>query len=275
MKVGIQGGYGAFHEIAANHYFMNKEFDIVPFETFDVLVDGLKSNKINYALLAIENSIAGGILPNYKLIIENQQFISGEVFVRICQNLVALPGQRTEDLDQVFSHPMALLQCKSFFKRYPGIKLIDKIDTALSAREIRKKRLLSTGAIASDIAAEKYDLEIIASDIADDKSNYTRFLILSNSEIPDKEGFNKATIWFTLSNEKGSLMKVLTLLCFYQINLTKIQSIPIPDTDWEYQFILDLEFSNYKQYRSSLKAIEPFCLMLKILGEYLKGRKIK
>ena len=184
-RIAIQGGYGAFHEIAAYGYFENEDIEIVPRNTFKDLFTALKEGKVDFGITAIENSIAGSILPNYTLLLESNLKIVGEVYLRIQQNLVALPGQTIDDIREVYSHPMAILQCQRFFDDYPDIRLIDSIDTALSARDIADKKLMGAAAISSAHAAEKYKLAIIAEGIETHKKNYTRFLILKgrNGEI--------------------------------------------------------------------------------------------
>lgn len=276
ISIAIQGGYGAFHEIAAKAYFEPQEIDIKPNNTFKDLLTSLKQREVDYGIMAIENSIAGSIIPNYGLIKESKMHIVGEIYLRIRQNLVALPGQKIEDLKEVYSHPMAILQCQLFFDNYPGISLIESIDTALSAKMIFDNRLTGKGAIASDLAAEKYGLEILAQGIETNKVNYTRFLILkeSNGNSSDLKEVNKSSIHFALANKVGSLSKILSILSYYDIDLTKIQSLPIMGRDWEYQFYVDVIFSDYEWYRNALDAIRPFTSELGILGEYVKGKSI-
>jgi prephenate dehydratase len=273
-RIAIQGGYGAFHEIAAFKYFEETNIEIVPRNTFKDLFKALKDGNVDYGITAIENSIAGSILPNYSLLLESNMKIIGEIFLRIKQNLVALPGQKLEDIKEVYSHPMAILQCQGFFDDYPDIKLIDSIDTALSAKKIAEQKLMGIAAIASDLAAENYKLEILAESIETNKKNYTRFLILEDKNgggFNDQE-VNKASITFALANKIGSLSKILSLFSYYDINLSKIQSMPIIGRDWEYQFYIDVEFDNYDMYCKSVKAVEPFTTHLCILGEYYKGK---
>ncbi len=227
--------------------------------------------------MAIENSLAGSILPNYTLIKDSHMKIIGEIYLRIRQNLVALPGQKITDISEVYSHPMAILQCQMFFDQYPKIRLIESLDTALSARDIKEQGLMGIGAIASGLAAKKYDLEILATGIETNKMNYTRFLILKeNNDDTDKyeSNVNKASIHFALAHKTGSLSKILSILSYYDINLTKIQSMPIMGKDWEYQFYIDLMFDDYDWYRKSIDAISPFTSELGILGEYEKGKSI-
>lgn len=272
-RIAIQGGYGAFHEIAAYRYFKDEEIEIVPRNTFKDLFAALKKGKVDYGITAIENSLAGSILPNYNLLLESNMKVIGEIFLRIRQNLVALPGQKLADIKEVYSHPMAILQCQQFFDDYPGIKLIDSLDTALSAQKIAEEKLSGIAAIASDLAAKKFGLKIVAAEIETNKSNYTRFLILE-----DKNGggftdrhVNKASLSFALAHKIGSLSKILSIFSYHEINLSKIQSMPIIGRDWEYQFYVDVEFDNYDMYKQSLSSASPFTSNVHILGEYYKG----
>jgi prephenate dehydratase len=275
-RIAIQGGYGAFHEIAALHYFKKEEIEVIPNDTFNDLFKSLKMRHADYGIMAIENSLAGSILPNYELLRESKMKVIGEIYVRVKQNLVALPGQTIYDIKEVYSHPMAILQCRPFFADYPAITLIDSIDTAISARDISVKKLKGAGAISSSLAAKKYGLEILFESIETHKMNYTRFLIVkdTNGRINVPEGVNKTSIHFALAHKIGSLSKILSILSYYNINLTKIQSMPILGKDWEYQFYVDLLFDDYKIYKQSLDAIKPFTSDLGILGEYLKGKSI-
>ena len=275
-KIVIQGGYGAFHEIAANYYFEGEDIEILPRNTFKDVMKSLKKNNADFGIMAIENSLAGSILPNYGLLQDSAMHIIGEIYLRIEQNLVVLPGQKIEQIHEVYSHPMAILQCQDFFDKYPHIRLIESIDTALSAKDIREKELAGIGAIASIAAADKYQLEIIARGIETNKKNYTRFLIIgeNNNHKTGSEVINKASIYFALAHKIGSLSKILSILSFYEINLTKIQSMPIIGQDWEYQFYVDVEIEDYSLYQKSLEAIRPFTSNFGIMGEYQKGRSI-
>jgi len=271
-KIAIQGGYGAFHEIAAYQYFQNEEIEIIPRNTFRDLVSTLKSQNSDYGIMAIENSLAGSILPNYALILDSDMRITGEIYLRIQQNLVALKGVSIEDITEVYSHPMAILQCQHFFDSHPGIRLIESMDTALSAKDIAEKGLTDTGAISSHLAATKYGLNILAESIETNKMNYTRFLILSENGVKiDENEISKASIHFALAHKIGSLSKILSILSYYDINLAKIQSMPIIGEDWEYKFYVDVEINDYGMYKKSLEAIAPFTSGLQILGEYKKG----
>ncbi|MBN1158655.1 MAG: prephenate dehydratase [Bacteroidales bacterium] len=275
-KIAIQGGYGAFHELAANAYFENENIEIVPRNTFKDLFKALKSGQVDYGITAIENSIAGSILPNYTLLLESHLKIVGEIYLRIRQNLVALPGQTISDIVEVHSHPMAFLQCQQFFDDYPHLRLIDSADTALSAKEISEKNLKGVAAISSSEAAAKYNLEVIADGIETNRMNYTRFLILEgiNGNAPETQYVNKASLTFALAHKIGCLSKVLSILSYYEINLAKVQSMPIIGKDWEYQFYVDVEIDNYYFYKQAIEAIRPFTQDLQVLGEYTKGKTI-
>lgn len=274
-RIAIQGGFGAFHEVAAIHFFEPEEVEIIPRNTFSDLFKSLRDRKADYGILAIENSIAGSILPNYNLLRESNKKIVGEIFLRIRLNLVALPGQKTEDLHEVYSHPMAILQCQPYFDKYPDIKVIESVDTALSAKEIREKELKGVGAIASELAARKYHLDILADGIETNPLNYTRFLVVSENGNHTLEDIPyKSSIYFTLSHKIGSLSKILSILSFYDMNLTKIQSLPVVGKEWEYQFYADLIFEDYELYQQAFHAIRPFTEELGELGIYPVGKKI-
>jgi len=273
-RIVIQGGYGAFHEIAAVKYFGENDIEILPRNTFKEVLISLKKHKVDYGIMAIENSLAGSILPNYMLLKDSNMKIIGEIYLRIKQNLVALPGQSIKDIREVYSHPMAILQCQHFFDKHEHIRLIESVDTALSAKDIRDNQLMGIGAIASDLAADKYSLDVLAGGIETNKMNYTRFLILGENGNGKDHESNKSSIFFALAHEIGCLSKVLSILSYYNINLAKVQSMPIIGKDWEYHFYVDLEFDDYNLYQQSLTAIVPFTSDLGILGEYTKGKSI-
>ncbi len=270
------GGYGTFHEIAAHHYFKDANAEIITSKSFDDLFRLMKEGAARYAISAIENSVAGSILPNYQLIHDSDLQITGEIYLRVCQNLAALPGQTIDDLREVYSHPMAILQCKPFFDKYPHIQLIDGRDTASCMREISVNGQKGVGAIGSRFAAEKYDLEIISESIETNKKNYTRFLIMTDREHlpPRTEAPNKASVSFSLAHEIGSLSKVLSIFSFFNINLSKRQSLPIIGKEWEYLFYVDLEFSDEETFRQSLVSAAPFISDLQLMGTYRKGEVI-
>ncbi len=276
IKVAIMGGYGTFHEIAALHYFDDVDAEIVTSESFDDMFRLMKEGAAQYAISAIENSVAGSILPNYQLIHDSGMQIIGEIYLRVCQNLVALPGQTIDDLNEVYSHPMAILQSKPFFDKYPHIRLIGGRDTASCMRHISLEGLKGIGAIGSRFAAEKYDLEILSASIETNKRNYTRFLIMTDPEhLPAETGtLDKASISFALAHEIGSLSKVLSIFSYFNINLSKIQSLPIIGKEWEYLFYVDLEFTDVEKYRQSLVSAAPFISDLCQMGMYRKGKVI-
>ena len=275
-KIAIQGGFGAFHEMAAKQYFSDEEIEVIPRNTFKDLFYSLNNGSVELGISAIENSIAGSILPNYNHLRDSSMQIIGEIYLRIRQNLLAVGGQKIEDLEEVYSHPMAILQCQDFFDQYPNIKITESSDTALSARKIAKEHIKNVGTIASDVAAENFGLSVLAKGIETNKKNYTRFLILGDKAEAEKiQNPNKSTIHFALAHEIGSLSKVLSILSFYDINLTKIQSMPIIGRNWEYQFYVDLIINNYTRYQQALTAIGPFTSDLGILGEYIEGKSVK
>lgn len=276
-KVAIQGGLGAYHGIAAENFFVGEEVEIVPCITFKDIFTSIKKDPNMIGIMAIENTIAGSLLPNYELLKTNKLPIAGEYKQRISHCLVALPGQTIHNIKEVISHPIALMQCVDFLDSLPNVKVVEHEDTALAAKDIADKNLLGTAAICSQRAAEIYGLEILASGIETNKHNFTRFLIFGNRWIVDDiqkdEVLNKSSIVFTLPHNEGSLSQVLSVLSFYHINLTKIQSLPIIGREWEYQFYIDVKFDNYERYQQALAAIRPLIGELKILGDYPEGRQ--
>ncbi|HRT34375.1 MAG TPA: prephenate dehydratase [Bacteroidales bacterium] len=275
-KVAIQGIKGSFHEVAACRYFSQCQLDIIECETFEEIISSLCNRKADYGVMAIENTVAGTILRNYELLRDNPVRIIGEEYLRIKQNLLCFPGQQLKDISEVHSHHMAISQCREFFKQYPSIKLVESVDTAQSAKEIRLNNLKGFGAIAGEMAAEMYQLEVLASGIETNKRNYTRFLILVNSEknknnidnADTSSQTNKASLCFSLPHSKGSLAEVLTILANNEMNLTKIQSLPIIGKEFQYFFIVDVTFDNYSHYQKGLTEISKKVIDLQILGEY-------
>ena len=270
-KIAIQGIKGCFHEQAA-YLFYEKEGlpkpEVVECSTFEDLYKRMDDGTANAAIMAIENTVSGGLLPNFELLRKNDRKIRGEVFLRIKQNLMALPGQKIEDLHEVRSHYMAINQTRPYFDKYPDIRLVEYADTARSAADIVKQGAKGVGAIASDLAAEIYGLEIIAESIETYKQNFTRFLILDDALEVDQSKINKASMCFTLPHKPGSLTHVLTILSFYDMNLTRIQSLPIPGQEWQYFFYVDIKFNDYERYTQALSAVKPLMTDLNILGEY-------
>lgn len=271
--IGIQGITGSFHHQVAQEYF-NQEFILDECLSFEELVDSLLAGKSEQAVMAIENSIAGPIIPNYALIDKNNLHIIGEHYLNIHQNLMALKGQKIEDILEVHSHPMALLQCMDFLKKYPNIKLVEDKDTAETARRIQEKQLKGIAAIASKTASEMYDLEIIAPEIQTIKNNMTRFVIIKkeNSFVPESE-INRASIKFELDHKRGSLAAVLNVMSDCKLNLTKIQSLPKIETPWKYSFFVDVTFEKYEDYAKAKSLLNIMAEYFKVLGEY-KNTKI-
>ncbi|MFK7931950.1 MAG: prephenate dehydratase, partial [Saprospiraceae bacterium] len=240
LRIAIQGYQGAFHEIAARFYYDKRPIEIVPAHTFDDLIQMMEDGEVaDVALMAIENTIAGSLMYNYNLLNQSELQITGETYLRIKQNLMVLPGVKIEDLKEVHSHPVALAQCRKFFANYPDIKLVSKVDTALCAKKVQKKQKRRTGAIASTLAAEMYDLEIIGESIETNKMNYTRFLVLERKlDANISEKANKISLHFTVKHEPGSLQKVLSVISAYDANMSKIQSAPIVGKQWQYRFFV-------------------------------------
>ncbi|MFN8578167.1 MAG: prephenate dehydratase [Candidatus Sericytochromatia bacterium] len=275
-KIAIQGFRASFHEIAAQKFFGNN-IELEMCDTFKKQFNIINSGITEYAVVAIENTVAGTIIPNYALLRESNTNIIGEVYLQIQQNLMALPNQRIEDIKEVHSHPMAILQCQEFFEDYPKIKLIESADTALSASWISENNLSGIGAIASVRASEIFNLEILGEGIETNKKNFTRFLVIQRNKAFDKDlkviNPNKSSICFHLAHRTGSLANVLMSLSDNKMNLTKIQSLPLIGREWEYFFHLDLEFDDYSQYLTSIDEIKPYIHELKVLGEYRQGEK--
>ena len=273
INVAIQGRLGSFHNIVANRYFGNNA-SLVLCDSFDQTVKELLEEKADLAVMAIENSIAGSIIPNYALIDQNNLKIVGEYELNINHNLMGLDGQSIKEIDEVFSHPMALLQCKSFFQNYPHIRLVESEDTAEEAHLISKDKLKKRGAIASKEAANIYNLTIYASSIQTIKNNITRFfIILKKDSFVNEKKINKASLKFILDHQRGSLAAVLNVMSDCQLNLTKIQSLPVIETPGKYAFFVDVTFDDFSYYNKARKLIEIMASKFKILGEYSKYQR--
>jgi prephenate dehydratase len=273
MKIAIQGGKASFHDIAARKYFGN-DIQTVECKTFKELCNQLNLKGVDYAVMAIENSIAGSILGNYALMQEYNFCIIGEIELRIEQNLMVNPGVSLKDLKKVLSHYMALMQCDEFLLKHPEIlEKEEYYDTADSAKFIKENQLKDTAAIASRYAAELYGLEVIAAGIETVKQNYTRFVILSKDRKSKVEGSQKATLSFQLPNKVGALANMLRIIVDNKINLTKIQSLPILGKPNEYTFYVDCEWERYEDFRKSIE-VKSIVNELRILGEYKKGETI-
>ena len=272
LTVGIQGIKASFHDVAAARYFGGKTFEPLECASFTALCTGLQSGEADCCLMAIENSIAGSILPNYSLLGSHGFKIMGETYLRIEMHLMALPGQRLSDIRFVQSHPMALLQCDGFLAAHPAIKVLESADTAESAKEIQSRQLLGHAAIASKLAAETYGLEVLQAGIESNKQNYTRFLVICR---PDRycptPADNKSSLRFEVADRPGSLAAVLSVFHQHAINMTKIQSVPILGRPYEYSFYVDLEWDDRSRYRAALQAVEQAVTHLAQFGEYPKG----
>lgn len=272
-KIAIQGIKGSFHHQVAQNYFQS-HIELEECLSFPDLVKSLKKNQVHKGIMALENSIAGSIIPNYALIDQNDLHIIGEYYLDIHMNLMVLKGQRIEDITEVHSHPIALLQCAVFFRQYPHIKLVESVDTAETAQRIQLQQLKGIGAVAAPIAAEMYGLKIIAAGIHTIKSNKTRFVILKNenNELP-REKINKASIKFELEDASGALATILNVMNSCQLNLTKIQSLPIIEVPFQYSFFVDVIFEKYEYYEKAKEILETMTTHFKVLGEYRKGQQ--
>jgi prephenate dehydratase len=271
-KIAIQGFEGSFHQAAAQKFF-GKEVQVICCSTFrDVVKISDDKTKSDGGLMAIENSIAGSILPNYNLLQKSNLKIVGEIYLQIDQNLLVNPGVSLDDIREVHSHPMALLQCTDFLEKY-NWKLIETEDTALSAQHIHANKSKHIAAIAGELAAQLFDLNMIAPNIHTQKNNYTRFWVLENAASAQKViDADKASLIFHTDHSKGSLAKVLTKISEGDVNLSKLQSMPIPGSDWKYSFHADCEFTSIEQFNNVLKNIKPFTADIKVYGIYKNGK---
>lgn len=275
-KVAIQGEIGSFHDVASHKYFEGEDIQLICCNTFEDVFDTLKEDKSTLALLAIENTIAGSLLHNYELLRDSGMKIIGEHKLRISHSIMCLPDEDWDDITEVNSHPVALMQCREFLKRHPKFKIVETDDTAGSAKMISENQLHGHAAICSKFAAPLYNMKILEESIETNKHNFTRFLVICNPELADEIGNttpkNKSSIVFTLADQEGQLSQVLSIFSFYKINLTKIQSLPLIGREWEYMFYVDLTFDNYVRYRQSIDAMRPLTTNLTILGEYEDGK---
>lgn len=270
MKIAIQGETGCFHEEAARKYFDQDEIDIVPCTNFDILLNTVKKGEADFAVMAIENARSGSMLYNYTLIRESGMKILGEQNLRIRQNLMALKGQKLADIREIRTHPIAIAQCMSFLNQYPELTLVESDDTAASARLISEKSLMGVAAIASERAAEIYGLDIIARSIETYHQNYTRFLVIGSEDKGNTKG-NKVSVCFSTGHKPGSLASVLVKLADLNINLSKIQSVPRLNGEWEYMFYLDLELEKGTNSDVIRRVLGNHTSNLEILGVYFKG----
>lgn len=270
-KISIQGYQGSFHQMAAQLFF-GKEVEVITCDTFrEVIKIASAKKESNGGIMAIENSIAGSILPNYNLLQKSNLKVAGEVYLHIRQNLLVNPGVTLEDIKEVHSHTMALQQCYNFLDKYKW-KLVETDDTALSAKHIHQHRSKHIAAIASKLAAELYNLDMVAPNIHTEKNNYTRFLVLQREEeVEEISDANKASVNFQTNHTKGSLAKVLTKIADGGVNLSKLQSFPIPGSDFKYSFHADMEFDSIDQFHNIVEKITPLTEAIKVYGIYKRG----
>lgn len=272
IRVSIQGYEGSFHQVAAQQFF-GKEVEVIPCATFrEVIKIAANKKESEGGVMAIENSIAGSILPNYNLLQKSSLTIIGEIYLPIKQQLLVNPGVKLEDIREVHSHHMAIQQCLEFLDKYDW-KLVETEDTALSAKHLHQHRSKHTAAIASKLAADLFELEVLAPNIHTMKSNYTRFLVLQPEGVAQPVAdANKASVNFHTDHSRGSLAKVLSRIAEGGINLSKLQSMPIPGSDWLYSFHADMEFDALQQFEEVIRSIKPITAELKIYGVYKNGR---
>jgi len=275
IRVSIQGYEGSFHQMAARQFF-GEDVDVITCPTFrEVIRVACSRKESDGGVMAIENSIAGSILPNYNLLQKSDLRVVGEIYLQINQHLLVNPGVKLEDIREVHSHHMALLQCIDFLEKHPGWKLVETEDTALSAKHLQQHRSRHHAAIAGKLASELFGLDMLVPNIHTMKNNYTRFLILKREDNatavrePDKASVN-----FHTDHSRGSLARVLTKIADGGINLSKLQSFPIPGSEWEYSFHADMEFENIDQFNQVIEAITPITAELKIYGVYKKGKTV-
>jgi prephenate dehydratase len=267
-RIAIQGIRGAFHHEAAALYY-NGEFDICECMTFHHLIEAVESGDADIGVMAIENSMVGSMLPNLALIRKSTLHIIGEVYMRISQNLMALPGESIQTLQEVHSHPMAIMQCESFFHNLQNIRMVESVDTALSAKEISEKQLKGIGAIASEAAAKIYGLDILAPSIETNKKNFTRFFILGhNGNSIDPTIQVKASVAFVAPHLPGSLASVLQPLAQEGVNLSMVQSLPLVGANWEYIFHADMIFQNIASARNIINDLRKKLQAIWVMGIY-------
>ena len=276
-RIAIQGIEGSYHDIAAHQFFHDEEIELLCCSTFEQVFDALCQDSTVIGMAAIENTIAGSLLHNYELLREAPVTIVGEHKLRISHSIMCLPEDTWDDITEVHSHPVALMQCRDFLSRHPQLKVVEAEDTAGAAADIRRLQQRGHAAICSKFAAPIYGMKILEEGIETNKHNFTRFLIFASPTranlLRDIRTTDKASIVFSLPHEEGSLSQVLSVLSFYKLNLTKIQSLPIIGREWEYLFYVDVQFTDYTRYSQGIDAIRPLTSELKILGEYKNGKE--
>uniref|UniRef100_UPI0040292E74 prephenate dehydratase n=1 Tax=Prevotella sp. TaxID=59823 RepID=UPI0040292E74 len=273
-RIAIQGRVGSFHDIAAHEYFEGEQIQLICCDTFEQVFENIKRDPTVIGLVAIENTIAGSLLHNYELLRDSGATIVGEHRLHITHSICCLPEDDWTTVSEVHSHPVALMQCRQWLSNHPDLKAVEADDTAGSAEYIKNNNCLGWAAICHAHAAKLYGLKVLEDHIEDNKHNFTRFLVIC---APQKADFlrpvnavNKASLVFSLPHSEGSLSKVLTILSFYDINLTKIQSLPIIGKEWEYLFYVDVTFDDLVRYRQAVDAITPLTRNIKIIGEYIE-----
>ena len=275
--IAIQGIEGSFHDIAAHQFFENEEIQLICCSSFEQLFETLRQDSTAIGMAAIENTIAGSLLHNYELLRDSGATIVGEHKLRIKHSFMCLPDDDWTDITEVHSHPVALMQCREFLSRHESLKVVEASDTAGAARAVVQHQMHGHAAIGSKSLAEMYGLKVLEEGIETNKHNFTRFLVFASPAranlLRDIRATDKASIVFALPHEEGSLSHVLTVLSFYKLNLTKIQSLPIIGREWEYLFYVDVQFSDYTRYSQGIDAIRPLTSDFKILGEYQRGRE--
>ena len=271
-KIGIQGIPGCFHDIAAHEWFAGEDIETVGFGSFDDMFAALGNDPELLAAVAIENTIAGALLQNFEYIRKSGRKVIGECKIRGSHSLCALPGTDISDLKAVRSHYMALLQCRQFLAHYPHIKKVEDFDTAGCAMKVARENMQGTAAVAPAYAARLYGLDILAEGIEDDNRNFTRFLIIGRSDSPSASDADKISVAFTVPHEKGALSKVLTILTFYDINLSMLQSMPVVGHEWEYRFYADLTFDDRERCQQAISAVAPLTSDFRILGIYREAK---
>lgn len=273
QTIAIQGIQGSFHHIVVNEFF-DQSKNLIECLSFDEVINQLLNKNADAAVMAIENSIAGSIIPNYARIDDNALHVVGEHYLDVQHHLMCLKGQTLDDIKEVHSHPMALLQCKKFFSQYPNIKLVEDKDTAEVAKRIKEKELKGIAAIASKLAATTFDLDIVAKSIQTIKHNETRFVIVKRTNNKtSKDVVNKASLKFTLDHKRGSLATILNVMSDCKLNLTKIQSLPKIETPWKYAFFVDVTFDAYSDFEKATSIMTIMAEEFKVLGEYKNAKK--
>lgn len=275
-RIAIQGELGSFHDITAHHYFEGEQMQIICCSTFEEVFENMKQDPTVIGIMAIENTIAGSLLHNYDLLRQSGMTVVGEYKTHISHCICALPGSKLDELTEVHSHPVALAQCQKYLSRHANMKMVEGDDTAGAAKWIAENNMQGVAALCHADAARMYGLEVLEDHVEDNPHNYTRFLVMSDVRKADflraLNEADKSSIVFSLPHEEGSLSQVLSILSFYRINLTKIQSLPIIGREWEYMFYVDVTYDDLTRYRQSIDAITPLTRDLTILGEYTAAK---